>query len=50
VELLAGTLGEFKRAAFSGLIAKVIGEALFHHPNVHPADSELRSWEHSLHA
>jgi hypothetical protein len=34
VELLAGTLGEFKRAAFSGLIAKVIGEAFFHHPNL----------------
>lgn len=50
VELWAGTLTEFKAAAFGGAIAGAIGEVFFRQHNVHPTDSELRSWEHSLHA
>jgi len=50
VELWAGTLAEFRSAAFGGALASAIGDAFFRQHNVHASDAELRSWEHSLHA
>jgi uncharacterized protein len=50
MELWAGTLADFTTAAYRGSIADSLSEAFFRQHNVHPAASELRSWEHSLHA
>jgi len=50
VELWAGTLADFRTAAFGGALASTIGDAFFRQHNIHASDAELRSWEHSLHA
>src|SRR5687767_12198110 len=50
MELWAGMLSEFRTAALAGAIAESLSDAFFRQHNVRPADSELRSWEHSLHA